>query len=104
MIVREHGHQASYERMTQRTLGRLLGSAVALNCVRVLGTDLPAMVLILAGGIWLDYSIQTGREAIPERSSSVATQINHGPSSLVACKTKWSMRTGRKRVPASPAL
>jgi hypothetical protein len=85
MIVREHRHQTIYERMAHRTLGCLLGSAVALNCVRVLGTDLPAMALILAGGIWLDYSIQTGREAIPERSSSWA------------CCSSWSKYPGQSR-------
>jgi hypothetical protein len=36
-----------------------------------LTTDLPAMVLILGGGVWIDYSIQTGREGV----SYLATQF-----------------------------
>lgn len=74
MIVRERQHQTIYERMAHRTLGCLLGSAVALLCVRLFGTDLPAMLLILAGGVWLGYCIQTGREGI----SYLGTQFTLG--------------------------
>jgi uncharacterized membrane protein YccC len=73
-IVWEHRHQTIYERMAHRTLGCLLGSAAALLCVHLFGTDLPAMLLTLAGGVWLGYSIQTGREGI----SYLGTQFTLG--------------------------
>jgi uncharacterized membrane protein YccC len=50
--------------MAHRTLGCLLGGAVALLCVGFFGTGFGAMVLILAAGVWIGYSIQTGREGI----------------------------------------
>jgi uncharacterized membrane protein YccC len=64
MIVREHRHETIYGRMAHRTLGCLLGTAVALICVRLFSTDLPTMVIILAGSVWLRYFIQTGREGL----------------------------------------
>jgi uncharacterized membrane protein YccC len=62
--VRERQHTTIYERMVHRTLGCLLGSATALLCVGFVGTDLPTMVLVLGVGVWLGYSVQTGREGI----------------------------------------
>jgi hypothetical protein len=59
MIVMEHRRQAICKR-----LGCLLGSTLPLVYVRLSATDLPAMVLILGRGVWLDYSIQTGREGV----------------------------------------
>ena len=73
-IVRKRRHQTIYERMAHRTLGCFLGSAVALLCVHLFGTDLPAMLLTLAGGVWVGYSIQTGREGI----SYLGTQFTLG--------------------------
>ena len=73
-IVREHRHQTIYERMAHRTLGCFLGSVVALLCVHLFGTDLPATLLALAGGVWVGYSIQTGREGI----SYLGTQFTLG--------------------------
>jgi uncharacterized membrane protein YccC len=73
-IVRERRHQTIYERMAHRTLGCFLGSATALLCVHLFGTDLPAILLTLAGGVWVGYSIQTGREGI----SYLGTQFTLG--------------------------
>lgn len=63
-VVRERRHETIYERMAHRTLGCLLGSAVAMLCIGFVGTDLPAMVLVLGIGVWLGYSVQIGREGI----------------------------------------
>jgi uncharacterized membrane protein YccC len=62
--VRERRHLTIYERMAHRTLGCLLGGAVALLCVGFFGTGFGAMVLILTAGVWIGYSIQTGQEGI----------------------------------------
>ena len=64
MVVSERRHVTIYERMAHRTIGCLLGGALALLCVYLFGTELPALVLTLAAGVWIGYSIQTGHEGI----------------------------------------
>jgi uncharacterized membrane protein YccC len=58
----ERRHLTIYERMAQRTLGCLVGSAVALISIGLFGTGLPVTILTLAAGVWVGYHIQTGQE------------------------------------------
>jgi uncharacterized membrane protein YccC len=58
----ERRYATIYERMAHRTLGCLLGSAVALISIGLFGTGLPATVLTLSAGVWVGYHVQTGRE------------------------------------------
>jgi uncharacterized membrane protein YccC len=58
----ERRHLTIYERMAHRTVGCLLGSAVALISIGLSGTGLPVTVLTLTAGVWVGYHIQTGRE------------------------------------------
>lgn len=62
--VGERRHHTIYERMAHRTLGCLLGSAVAIACLSVFSNDLLVAVLTLCAGIWVGKHIQTGREGI----------------------------------------
>jgi uncharacterized membrane protein YccC len=63
-VVRERRHLTIYERMAHRTLGCLLGSAIAIACLSVFSDDLLVAVLTLCAGIWLGNQIQSGREGI----------------------------------------
>ncbi|WP_024513632.1 FUSC family protein [Bradyrhizobium sp. Tv2a-2] len=58
----ERRYATIHQRMVHRTLGCLLGSAVALISIGFFGTGLPVTVLTLAAGTWVGYHIQTGRE------------------------------------------
>ena len=58
----ERRHLTIYERMAHRTLGCLLGSAVALVSIGLFGTGLPVTVLTLAAGVWVGYQVQIGRD------------------------------------------
>lgn len=62
--IRERRRSCIYERMIHRTVGCLLGSATAQICIRFVGTGFMKMLLVLALGVWLGYSIQTGKEGI----------------------------------------
>ena len=55
--------------MAHRTLGCLPGTAVAHICVHLFGSNVPAMVIIF--GVWLRYSVQTGREGGLDRLFSI---------------------------------
>jgi uncharacterized membrane protein YccC len=63
-VVRDRQPSTIYERMAHRTLGCLLGGATALLCIGFVGTDLAPMVLVLAIGVWIGYSIQIGHGGI----------------------------------------
>jgi uncharacterized membrane protein YccC len=86
-------------------IGARLLTAVALACAHLLGTDLPAMLITLAGGVWFGYSIRTGRKWI----SYLATQFALGmlftlsqdparapmwPLDLSACSGSLSVQPG----------
>jgi uncharacterized membrane protein YccC len=58
----ERRYATIYERIAHRTLGCLLGSAVALVSIGLFGTGLPVTILTLAAGVWVGRHIQTGRE------------------------------------------
>ena len=58
----ERRYPTIYERIAHRTLGCLLGSAVALVSIGLFGTGFPVIVLTLAAGVWVGYHVQTGRE------------------------------------------
>src|SRR5260370_32736668 len=75
----------------------------ALICVRLLGTDLPGMVLMLAGSVWLDYPIQTGGEAVSYPGTQYALgmlitlvqvpgPITDMPPGWTACSASLSVR------------
>ena len=72
--ARERRYRTVYERMAHRTLGCLLGSAVALLSVDLFGTGFAALAITLSAGVWVGYSIQIGREGI----SYLGTQFTLG--------------------------
>jgi uncharacterized membrane protein YccC len=60
--VWERRHVTVYERMAHRTLGCLLGSAVALIAIGFFGTGILVTVFTLAAGVWIGYQVQIGRD------------------------------------------
>ncbi|WP_027583482.1 FUSC family protein [Bradyrhizobium sp. Ai1a-2] len=61
-VVWERRYVTIYERMAHRTVGCLLGSAIALISIGLFGTGLPVTVLTLIAGVWVGYHVQTGRD------------------------------------------
>ena len=63
-VVHGRQHHALYERMAHRTLGCLLGSAVALAAIPMVGESLLMEAVVLATGVWIGYHVQNGREGV----------------------------------------
>ena len=63
-VVHGRQHHALYERMAHRTLGCLLGSAVALAAIPMVSDSLLVESLVLAAGVWIGYHVQNGREGV----------------------------------------
>jgi uncharacterized membrane protein YgaE (UPF0421/DUF939 family) len=60
--------------MAHRTLGCLLGGAIAVASIALFGDALLPWLLALSAGVWVGYHIQTGREGI----SYLGTQFSVG--------------------------
>lgn len=60
--VWERRYVTIYERMAHRTLGCLLGSAIALISTGLFGTGLLVTVLTITTGVWVGYHVQSGQE------------------------------------------
>ena len=63
-VVHGRQHHALYERMAHRTLGCLLGSAVALAAIGFVGDSLLAELAVTGAGVWVGYHVQNGREGV----------------------------------------
>jgi uncharacterized membrane protein YccC len=63
-VIREGRRRAIIERMAHRAAGCLLGSAVALASLSVLGNTLVASLLVLSVGVWIGYHVQNGRNGV----------------------------------------
>jgi uncharacterized membrane protein YccC len=70
-IIREARHRAIVERMIHRAAGCLLGSAVALASLSILGDTLLPSLLVLSVGVWVGYHVQNGRNGV----SYIGTQF-----------------------------
>lgn len=63
-VITEGRRRPIIERMTHRSAGCLLGSAVALASFAVLGTTLAPSLLVLSVGVWFGYHVQNGRNGV----------------------------------------
>jgi uncharacterized membrane protein YccC len=63
-VISEGRHRPIIERMTHRSAGCLLGSAVALASLSALGTTLIPSLLVLSVGVWIGYHVQNGRTGV----------------------------------------
>jgi uncharacterized membrane protein YccC len=73
-VIMDGQHRAVIERMAHRAVGCLLGSAVALASLSVLGNTLLPSLLVLSAGVYIGYHIQNGRNGV----SYVGTQFALG--------------------------
>jgi uncharacterized membrane protein YccC len=72
--IAEGPHRAIIERMAYRSIGCLLGSAVALASLSVMGDTLLPLLLVLSAGVWVGYHVQNGRNGV----SYIGTQFALG--------------------------
>jgi uncharacterized membrane protein YccC len=70
-VISEGRHRPIIERMTHRSAGCLLGSAVALASLSALGDTLFPSLLVLSVGVWVGHHVQNGRNGV----SYVGTQF-----------------------------
>jgi uncharacterized membrane protein YccC len=63
-VITEGRHRPIIERMIHRSVGCLLGSAVALASLSALGNTLLPSLLVLSVGVWIGYHVQNGRNGV----------------------------------------